>query len=262
MAYVMLSRVMELSQLFIIGELNGKKIYPDPKALEELKRMNDASINNNPSSWNNPEVTGLKISVLNCGSLRSKVDDIRKDFELCQSDIICLSETWLDENDELLDLQIDNYSLHVNSVGRGKGVATYLRSNLFSPAMVIKEDELQVSMFTSIDIDVISVYRSNNCQLRFEDIFKTIVSKDKAILIVGDMNICYEKQRMDQNIQYLKSNNFKQLVKSATHFHGGHIDHAYLADPDSMFEKVDIEQYSPYYTARDHDGLLITLMYK
>ena len=39
-------------------------------------------------------------------------------------------------------------------------------------------------------------------------------------------------------------------------------DHAYLADPDSMFEKVDIEQYSPYYTARDHDGLLITLMYK
>merc|ERR1711940_170589 len=48
MAYVMLSRVMQLSQLFIIGDMNEKKIYPDAAALEELKRMNDVSINSNP----------------------------------------------------------------------------------------------------------------------------------------------------------------------------------------------------------------------
>ena len=78
MAYVMLSRVMELSQLFIVGELNEKKIYPDPKALEELKRMNEVSINRNPSSWNTEGIAGLKISSLNCCSLRSKFDDIKK----------------------------------------------------------------------------------------------------------------------------------------------------------------------------------------
>ena len=81
-------------------------------------------------------------------------------------------------------------------------------------------------------------------------------------MIVGDINICYETQRMDKNIQYLKSSNFKQLVKGATHYLGGHIDHAYLADPQFKFEKVAIDQYSPYYTSRDHDGLLVTLMHK
>ena len=60
----------------------------------------------------------------------------------------------------------------------------------------------------------------------------------------------------------MKSKNFKQLVKGATHYLGGHIDDVYLADPEFKFEKVDIEQYSPYYTARDHDGLLIALMRK
>ena len=55
--------------------------------------------------------------------------------------MICLSKTWLDETDELFDLQMDNYLLHVNSAGRGK------------------EEDLQVSKFTSIDLDIISMYR-------------------------------------------------------------------------------------------------------
>ena len=110
-------------------------------------------------------------------------------------------------------------------------------------------------------LDVLSVYRSNGCQLKFEDIFQNLVSRDKVTLILGDMNICYEKQRKDKNIQYLETQDFKQLVKGATHFLGGQIDHAYLIDPEATFE-VDIQHYSPYYTARDHDGLLITLMYK
>ena len=87
------------------------------------------------------------------------------------------------------------------------------------------------------------------------------MSKDKTTLILEDRNICYKKQRNDKNIQYLETQNFKQLVKEATHFLGGQIDHAYLADPEARFE-VDIQQYAPYYTARDHDGLLITLTYK
>ena len=224
MAYVMLSRVMQLSQLFIIGDLNEKKIYPDPAALNELKRMNEVSINSNPSNWNNGNNKALRISSLNCRSLRSKIDDIRHDFELGQSDMICLSETWLNEEDELVDLQIDEYSLHVNSSECCKGLATYSQRCIFSHEIDVKEDEIQISKFASKMLDVLSVYRSNACQLKFEDIFQNLVSKDKATLILGDMNICYEKQRKDKNIQYLETQNFKQLVKGATHFLGGQID--------------------------------------
>ena len=239
----------------------SKKIYPDAAALNELKRMNEVSINNNPSNWDNDKIKGLKISALNCRSLRSKIYDIREDFELRQSDMICLSETWLNEGDELLDLQMDGYFLHVNSSGCGKGLATYFKICMFSHEIDVKTEEIQISKFTSKLLDVVSIYRSKECQLKFEDIFQNIVSKEKTTLILGDMNICYKKQRNDKNIQYLETQNFKQLVKGATHFLGGQIDHAYLADPEARFD-ADIQQYAPYYTARDHDGLLITLTYK
>ena len=258
MAYVMLSRVMQLSQLFIIGELNEKKIYPDPAALEELKRMNEISINNNPSNWNKETFRGLRISSLNCRSLRSKIEDIRKDYELCGSDIICLSETWLGEHDEVDDLQIEGYSLHVNSVGCGKGLATYLRGEKFRHVLDVKEDELQISKYSSIALDLVSVYRSNHCQTLMQNVFEEILSSNKPTLILGDMNICYQKQKKDKNIQYMEDNNFKQLVKGATHLLGGHIDQAWLIG-EHHFKSVTAEQYSPYFTSRDHDSLLISL---
>ena len=92
--------------------------------------------------------------------MRSKLEDIRKDFELCQSDIICLSETWLKQGDELDDLQVEGYKLHVNSLGSGKGIATYYKREKFQPKIDIKEDNLQISKFISDLIDVVSVYRS------------------------------------------------------------------------------------------------------
>ena len=118
-----------------------------------------------------------------------------------------------------------------------------------------------MSKFTSRNIDVVSVYRSSGCRIKFEDIFKNItLSKEKPTLIVGDMNICYQEQRENGNIQYLETNRFKQIVTGPTHLQGGHIDHVYLNDYQSQFKSVDVEMYSPYYTCRDHDGLLTTLI--
>ena len=37
-------------------------------------------------------------------------------------------------------------------------------------------------------------------------------------------------------------------------------NHVYLNDHQSQFMSVDVEMYSPYYTCRDHDGLLTTLI--
>ena len=48
-AYVMLSRIKELGQLYILEELPENKIYPIQKALDEIKRLQEVSINNNPT---------------------------------------------------------------------------------------------------------------------------------------------------------------------------------------------------------------------
>ena len=74
-----------------------------------------------------------------------------------------------------------------------------LEKCLFSHKIDVKADDIQISKFKYTMLYVVSVYISNDCQFKFEDIFQSVVSKDKATLILGDMNICYEKQRQDKN---------------------------------------------------------------
>ena len=137
-----------------------------------------------------------------------------------------------------------------------------MKKETFSHEIDITEHDIQISKFTSKIIDVVSVYRSNGCKIRFQDVLKNRISETKSTLIVGDMNICYQENGNDKNIQYLEANKFKQIAIGATHLQGGHIDHVYLKDPHANFRSYDVETYSPYYTSRDHDGLLITLIHQ
>ena len=63
MAYVMLSRVQSLDQIYILGKLNPKKITVDQKCLEELERLERISINRNPTPWN-AQAPGKSICVM------------------------------------------------------------------------------------------------------------------------------------------------------------------------------------------------------
>ena len=50
-AHVMLSRVEEFEQIFVLESLPDEKIHASPKALKELENMNARSINQNPTHW-------------------------------------------------------------------------------------------------------------------------------------------------------------------------------------------------------------------
>ena len=77
-AYVMASRVQELSQLYILEELPKEKIYPSQAALEEIKRLLSASVNRNPTSWEAKDDSRKKICFLNCRSIKNKFKISRK----------------------------------------------------------------------------------------------------------------------------------------------------------------------------------------
>ena len=66
--------------------------------------------------------------------------------------------------------------------------------------------------------------------------------------------MCFIEQKNSISISCLLNMGFKQLVQSSTHIEGGHIDHVYALDI-----QAHVELYSPYYTAKDHDGVLITI---
>jgi len=255
MAYVMLSRVQHISQLFILECVPEHKLYACPKALEELERLNSISKNENPSNWEKDSRNKLKISFLNCQSLLYKIADIKEDIYLLKSNVLCLSETWLRSDNVKDEMKIDQYSLILNSVDRGRGLATYFKEGV-QHEQNIKSKYLQLSKFSSEYIDIISVYRSKEGNItQLIDHLRLLLDTEKITIIGGDFNICLVQNKANELSTFLSCLGFKQLVNEATHIKGGHIDHVYIKGCNS----ADVELYSPYYTAMDHDALCISI---
>ena len=118
---------------------------------------------------------------------------------------------------------------------------------------------MQLTKFTSNEVDVINVYRSSNGNS--VELFNNMIAMmtiGKPALITGDFNICmmnHEKNRMSKG---LEMEGFRQMIKEATHIRGGHIDHVYWKDENGVWKDPQLELYCPYYS--DHDASLITLL--
>ena len=256
-AYVMLSRVQQLEQVFILGVLEESKIRTSRVALYELQRMKSLSANTNPSPWQKVQHDALKIVSLNCAGLAPHFTDILNDEHVMNADIIHLSETSLMDQDEQ-SFEIEGYNSHFITVGNGKGLVTYFKQEVIQHELDIKEKNMQIIKFTSSQLDLVNVYRSNNGHsVELLNYILKMIRHDKPTLITGDFNICYLKNQNNRMSQGLERNLFKQLVKEATHIQGGLIDHAYWKDTRRVWQAPAIERYSPYYS--DHDGICITL---
>ena len=259
MAYVMLSRVQNISQLFILGSLPDKCFRTNEKCLAELERMTNISVNNNPPVWEKTDVWSLKIALLNCHSILDKIEHIKVDKILWFADVVCLSETWL--KDDSLDerLSQEGFNMTVNSYGgkRGKGILTYYKLCMFSPKTDIKEEDLQITMLSSNTTDIISVYRSSTNKTLVTHL-KHLIHPEKKVVICGDFNFCYIENRGSSILKFLRQDGFYQFVPHATHIEGGHLDQVYYRDR-SAATTVDVQLYSPYYTAMDHDALYVTI---
>ena len=252
--YVMLSRICALSQLYILDEFDESKMYPSQIALEELERLKTISLNNNPTDWEKVDHITLKISSLNCRSLKKHIADIKLDDNLLKSNIICLQETWLDEDENTQNFEIPNYELHLNSNGRGKGLAIYFHKELSRHHEIdIKQENFQISMFSCCNIDVIVIYRSRNgSHDDITAILDTLIKRETPILILGDLNFCFLEHSSNSTRRFLNQNHFQQLVKEPTHIEGNLLDHAYVLDSRGV-NKYTAVLHSKYYT--DHRGV-------
>ena len=191
--------------------------------------------------------------------MKQKLKHIRDDPTVLQSDVICFSETWLscDQKDESLEL--DGFKLHTNSIGRGKGLATYFKEDKFVHTCDIKRPTFQLTKIASDTVDIISVYSSSGAKLEeLSAELLIIFNPSKTTVICGDLNVCYNSQRNNRVTTILETHGFEQLVKEATHLQGGLIDHVYFHQVNDIF-KPEVSIYSPYYCATDHDAILLHL---
>ena len=252
-AYVMLSRVEDIEQIVIMQDFKDTSVRIDPKALAELKEMNERCINRNPEPWRDGK-EGTRIAALNIMNLRNSHRYLVQDPTLKFADIVCLSETWLNQGEE--GFAMEGYEVAYNSVGAGKGVAAFYKAEIFKVKNDCRLERAQMSMFESPEVDVIVVYRSQGQNLE-EIADKVDVWRNPAKLTVvcGDMNVCLKKEARNKLTVELESMGFAQLNEEATHIGGGHIDHMYVTREASG--RAILERYTPFYS--DHDALCLTI---
>ena len=226
-AYTMLSRVEALNQLYILNFLPINKIYADQEALMENQRLENVSINRNPPLWEQNLEHNVKVACFNIRSINCHFKDFRVDSIFMFADIICLSETWLQE-DSNTDLNLDEYNVIFNSVGNGKGLATYYKKEKFKFQFNIKETFYQITVLSSEELDVISVYRSREASIsNFLNVMKNCI-KEKPTIVCGDFNLCSLEHMGKEPWMTLEEMGFTNLVNFPTHIKGGYIDHMFF----------------------------------
>jgi len=243
-AYVMLSRVQSLGQLFILESIVPKKIYASEIAVKELNRMINTALNNK-KSWN----TAISCNIR---SLSRNFQSFITTPNVLNSDVVCLQETWQTKLQKSQH-SIPGFERHFNSAGRGKGIATYFRDK-YSFAADVKKENYQMTKISSQALDIINIYRSNDANsTQFLLDLSEIFDNTKVTLVLGDFNICWKSERTNSVMKFMEQEGFKQLVSFPTHMEGRQIDQVFLFDPQN--DDFEVTQQSSFFT--DHDILYV-----
>ena len=241
MAYVMLSRIQRITQLFL-KSFAPQWLKPWPVALEEANKIKEASLaspaNLAKDPWNVHDIKTLKIVSLNIESLPANILNLRVDPTVLKGDIICLQETWCHRNQTIPELT-DQYTCRVLGVGQGKGVAMYIRKNWFKCLIgepVGRELDFAWCMKLKFKaLDVLTVYRSPNRvfshrYLEFVRMVHSLLdpSNGKPTVVCGDFNFDYTKDPQNSLRVMLEKKGFTQIVTKPTTIRGNCIDHFYV----------------------------------
>ena len=94
-------------------------------------------------------------------SYLSWLSDISEDEKLKKADMIHLVETSMEGNSSQL-YSIQGYDSHFINVNKGKGIVTYFKPRTFTHEQNFVAANMQITKFTSNEVDAINVYRSQD----------------------------------------------------------------------------------------------------
>ena len=273
--YVALSRVTSKNGLFI--ETSDavslqKRIYADPEVQKALQEM--------PTLMTLPEslctLTGIiTISLLNIQSLNKHILDLKSDIRFKHSDVICLTESWLNSAQGVNDFKLDGFqfyhapreTLYDDSVtqvkklktSKGGGVAVYI-NEIGQEKTVISLSEQNVEgigvKFVSESMILLTVYRPSSYSVSYflkylKEVIDSFRTENKSLLCIGDFNEDAKTKGPIQN--FMNEQGLTQIVEFNTTEGATILDHVYV----SSSLKADVEKLSTYYSY--HDALIVKI---
>ena len=186
-----------------------------------------------------PDNTRLKVATLNVCSIRNKVDIVNDIFNEHNLDILCITETWLKDDDIPITSCLNthyNSFIHLPRLGPhyGGGVGVIYKNSLKLACKIdlsLKHSEALKCTFhpvNSLPFTLITIYRPpHNSIPQFIDELDTIMSSSTyQTTILGDLNIPISPSSTYSNrlTNTINSYNFTQNVLEPTHTSGNILD--------------------------------------
>ena len=262
--YVALSRVTNINGLYLIGEFSEKAIRINRKADAEYERLRNENIFQAIKDFDIAPHS-ITITLVNTRSLRKHAIDISADKHLCNSDIICLTETQLlPENDTSnIESDLHEFVFEYNSCAlhKFKSLAICYKNELRITEHV-KFSGVSVVSFIKADFShnpfsLLLIYRQpGNVPQSFYDNLTDILQNKNIDIILGDFNIDASSPRYD-NLRILLMN-FKLVVNKPTHLSGGLIDHIYIHE--DFINGKQFHAYVKNVFFSDHDAIRLNVV--
>ena len=108
---------------------------------------------------------------------------------------------------------MENFQLHLNSIGRGKGVAVYLKNKRLIQTHTVTSADLQIGVLESSDFTVDSLYRSQTDR-SLADQLTEVIPPEGPCLVVGDFNICSRTNPNHEVFTNLIASGFNLMVSA------------------------------------------------
>ena len=148
-------------------------------------------------------MASLSIGMLNVRSLLHKIEEIRLSLLVAQFDVLCISETWLDESVLSSELEVIGYSALSKHINRhGGGILIYVNDKLD----FIRRCDLEIIDLVCVWIEIrtetgkmliSSIYRPPSTKEKYLDTILDSIERahdeNCIILVVGDLNIDCDK---------------------------------------------------------------------
>ena len=271
MIYVMISRIQNLNQLFIMENFNEKikkQFKPFNDALLEVEKLKLREKQTSPI-----QNDVIKVVSLNTLSLRKHIPDLKTNQGLNACDAICLQETWLNEGEESAETyNLQDKTASYVSVGNSRGIANYFSSK-FVEGMKIAKPNYQLAAIESQDIMIINIYRSSGpFEADFNKDFTNIFESNhgqKLILAMGDLNFCEREEAHHPIRKMLLEKKFQSLLyqvpgsttkrSTGTHIKGRCLDQAYQWSRDGKYDLCTASVWTSSFS--DHDPIFVEIRF-
>ena len=263
-AYVGLSRVSSLSGL-TIEDFKPTRIHCNPEIKEKMDDMNTFIEN---VETKKSDIFKFTLILHNVQGLRPHFVDLCSQYRFLNADIICLTETWINDNN-IFDFVMDEYkfyhqprSLSYNKSGNSSkfieqshgGVGIYVKK-ANSSRLNINVDNLEfiTILITSPQSILVSVvyrppsYNMNLFCQSLSNLLQELNKRSTRCIITGDFNedILKGSSRI---YEMMSMNGYKQHVDTATTENGTLIDHVYSKGMNALEAEV-IPVYYSYHEA-------------